>query len=365
MRTVVALLMGMLLLMVPVSASEGWEGDVLREQRTQLEVDRLEQSARRILGESGLSLDGSLNENLLVLWQVGQAQVGGIFQRALLSGVMLLAVILLCGVGQSLSPGQNSLSVALVGVLAVTAIAVGDMRSLLGLGEQVMNGMASFSNVLLPVVAGVTAATGAIAGAAARKMAAVLFSSLLTNLFHQLLLPLLYGYLAALVAWSALDNPGLKRVAELLKWLVVTLLSVIMMSYISYLTLTGVVAGAADSAAVKAAKFAISGAVPVVGRILSDAAETVLAASGVLRGAVGVFGTVVIAAICLIPFLHLGIHYLIYKLVAAMAATVGEGRLCALVEGIGGAFGLLLGMTGSCSLLLLISLVSSVTVMAT
>lgn len=361
MKTLVALMMGLLFLILPVSAA-GQE-ELLQKQREQLGVDKLEEAAREFLGNSQLMLDQSLEENLGVLWDTGQSQIGGILKRALRSGVMILAVILLCGVGQSLFPQHNNMSVSLVGVLAVSSIAVGDVQSLLGMGKQLMETMVSFSNILLPVVAGVTTATGAITGGAARQMAAVLFSNLLTNLFHQLLLPLLYGYLAALIAWSALGNPGLKRVCDLLKWMVVTLLSIIMLSYVSYLTLTGVVAGAADGASIKAAKFAISGAVPVVGRILSDAAETMLAGAGLLRGAVGIFGTVVIVAICLIPFLQLAIHYLIYKMVAALTATVGEGRICGLVEGIGGAFGLLLGMTGSSSLLLLISLVSSVTVM--
>ena len=44
-----------------------------------------------------------------------------------------------------------------------------------------------------------------------------------------------------------------------------------------YLTASGAIAGSADAAAVKAAKMTISRAIPVVGGILSDAAETVLA----------------------------------------------------------------------------------------
>lgn len=69
-----------------------------------------------------------------------------------------------------------------------------------------------------------------------------------------------------------------------------------------YLTASGAIAGSADAAAVKAAKMTISRAIPVVGGILSDAAETVLAGAGVLRGTVGVVGMLVVLAICLTPF---------------------------------------------------------------
>ena len=39
---------------------------------------------------------------------------------------------------------------------------------------------------------------------------------------------------------------------------------------------------------------------------------------------------------------------------------MGAPSLCKLIDGLGGAFGLVLGMTGSCAFLLLISVLSSV-----
>ena len=193
-------------------------------------------------------------------------------------------------------------------------------------------------------------------------MAAALFSGLLVDLIDRLLVPLVYGYIAASVAYAAVGNEGLKRLAALIKWLATTILTIVLLVFVGYLTVSGIIAGSADAATVKAAKFAISGAVPVVGGILADASESILAAAGVLRSTVGVFGMVVVLAICLLPFLQLAIHYLIYKLTAALSATVGGGRVCGLIDSISGAFGLILGMTGACALLLLVALVSSITV---
>ena len=69
-------------------------------------------------------------------------------------------------------------------------------------------------------------------------------------------------------------------------------------------------------------------------------------------------------AIGLRPLLQMAVHYLLYKVAAALSATVGTGTLCSLVDQIGGAFGLMMGMTGACCLLLFIALVSSVSVVA-
>ena len=93
---------------------------------------------------------------------------------------------------------------------------------------------------------------------------------------------------------------------------------------------------------------------------MSDAAETILASAGVLKGTVGVFGALTVLGICLIPLLQMAVHYLVYKFVSALASTMGSDKVCSLVDRIGSAFGLLMGMTGACCLLLLIALVSSV-----
>ena len=349
-------------LLLPAHALTGEEA--LRRQEDALDLDGLWRAAEQNGGtaEYGASLD----EGLDALLDTGVRELSGAVGRAARSGALLLVILLFCALAESAGePGKGGTrAAALAGTLAVTAVAVADVNSLLGLGMGTIEKMASFSDVLLPIVAAVTAATGAVTGAAVRQMAAAVFSSLLIDLIRGLLVPLLYGYIAASVAQAALGREELKRMADFLKWTVTTLITVVTTAFVAYLTAGGVVAGTADAAAVKAAKFAISGAVPVVGGILSDAAESMLASAGVLRGTVGVFGMVTVLGLCLVPLIRLAVHYLAYKLAAALSCALGAGPAVALVDRLSSAFGLVLGMTGSCCLLLLITLVSCVSVTA-
>lgn len=350
-------------LCLPVRAVAPEEARAVQE--AEFGLDELERAAAEQGGEARYGV--GLDEGLAKLVDTGSRELGGVIRRGVRSGVLILLILLFCGVAETVhqgAGGSSPRSVSLAGTLAVTAVAVSDVNALLGMGTSAIGRMASFGNVLLPAAAAVTAATGAVTGAAARQLAAALFSDLLVNLIHGLLVPLLYGYIAASVAQAAVGENRLKRLADLLKWTVTTALTLVMMVFVGYLTVSGVVAGTADAATVKAAKFAISGAIPVVGGILSDAAETVLASAGVLKGTVGVFGMLTILGICLIPLLQLSVHYLAYKLTAALAAALGDGPVCGLVDRLGSAFGLVLGMTGACCLLLLIALVSCVSVAA-
>ena len=60
--------------------------------------------------------------------------------------------------------------------------------------------------------------------------------------------------------------------------------------------------------------------------------------------------------------MQIAVQYLLYKAAALAAGTVGSRNVVKLIDGLGGAFGLLLGAVGSCALLLLISLISSLMV---
>ena len=311
----------------------------------------------------GVEADGGLDQGLSNLFSDALDQIGSLLRASIATGLKLLAVAVFCGLAEGVYAGKREgglQAVQMAGALAVTALSVSDMQTMIGLGRQTIEQMDGFAGLLLPVVAVLTAATGAATGAAVRQGATVLFSDLLIGAIDTLLVPIVYAYVAVCAAHAAVGNEGLKKLASVLKWVVTSLLTAVLLAFVGYLTASGAIAGSADAAAIKTAKMAISRAVPVVGGILADAAETVLVGAGVLRGTVGIVGMLGVLAICLIPFLQLAFHYLTYKLAAALIGTVSDKRLSDLLDSIGGAFGIVLGMTGACALMLLVSLASAV-----
>ena len=138
-----------------------------------------------------------------------------------------------------------------------------------------------------------------------------------------------------------------------------TMMTALTAVFTAYLGITGAVTGSADAAAVKAAKTVLSASLPVVGGIVSDAASSVVAGAGILRGAAGAFGAIAVCAICAAPVAALGAELLLYKAAAACAAALPSGRLSELIDGIGDACGMMLGLTGCGAVMLFISVISS------
>ena len=286
-----------------------------------------------------------------------------LFTAGLRTALKVLAVVLMCALGNGTgSAGQSNTlaSIRLAGALSITALTMTDVSAMIGLGWDTVGRMNIFSGVLLPVMAVLSAVSGSVSASAVRQSATVLFSKGLMSMMEHMLIPMVYAYVCVSCARAAAGNPGLDKLAKGIKSLVTGILSVLLLVFVGYLTASGAIAGSADLSRVKAARMAISRAIPVVGSILADASETVLAGAGVLRGTVGATGLLVVLAICLTPFLRLGVQYLLYKGTAALCATIAQPELARLVDAIGSAFGLVLGMTGAAALILMVSVVSAI-----
>jgi stage III sporulation protein AE len=77
----------------------------------------------------------------------------------------------------------------------------------------------------------------------------------------------------------------------------------------------------------------------------------------VVKNGVGIYGAMAILAIVIGPFLQIGVQYLLLKSTAAVCSIFGTKKITALVQDFAAAMGILLAMTGSCCLLLMISIV--------
>lgn len=313
-------------------------------------------------GETGVH---TLTDGLADLWDQACGHLLGMVKESVSCAVLLLSVVVICGLAQDClhaargdeAPGY----VPMVGALAITWIAAGNMQSLMGQGVETMEQLNVYSKALLPTLAAAVAAGGGVASAGVRHVAGVFFADVLITIIRNVLLPMVYVYVALAAADAMLPGHRLKTIAKAISKCTAWVLTGTLVLYTGYLTISGAVAGSTDTLTTQLTRSAM-GTVPVVGNIISDAAGTVLAGAAMLKNTIGVAGMLGILAMCLVPFLRLAVQYLLYKITAFLAGTMGASQLVDLVDGLGSAFGMVLGMTGACALLLLISVISSIMV---
>ena len=127
--------------------------------------------------------------------------------------------------------------------------------------------------------------------------------------------------------------------------------------FTGYISISGIISGTADAAKLKATKLAISGSVPVVGNILSDASEAVLVSAGLMKNAAGIYGVITMVALGLGPFLQVGVQYLLLNVTAGICHVFGIKEMATLIKEIAEVMGLVLAMIGTVCVIMLISIV--------
>ncbi|NCC69653.1 MAG: hypothetical protein EOM14_15955, partial [Clostridia bacterium] len=214
--------------------------------------DALPQEANEILGDVSLTDLDMGDEGLKAIFDALKESVLGIFKNALSSAAKILTIVVLCSAAtSSMSEGGIRDVVALSGTIAVSAIAVSNVHSFLGMGMETLLTLSDYSKALLPVLCSAAASAGAITSASAKYAATALFMDVLITIAVNVILPLISIYLAAVIANAVLSKDSLANVSKLLKWVCTTAMTLLMLAFTSYLGMTGLITGKADEFATK------------------------------------------------------------------------------------------------------------------
>lgn len=332
---------------MPASASQS----VLEEQKT---VYGLYDVAR----EAGIDAETTLEEGLAALFDRAAREIGGVLTGGLRCVITALIVSVLCGLVESFYDGTPPCYLSVVAALSVMGTSIKSITGMFRLGQAAIEEINAFSKVLLPSLVTAGIASGTPLSATAQYSATILFSDVLMTAITNVFLPLINVFLVAITANAAFENQTLGKIADFLKWTVSGSLKLFLMVFVGYLTTSGLISATSDMVGLKTAQFAITGVVPVVGNILAEAGETVVAGALVVKNAIGIVGMLGLFSIVITPFITLGVNYFLFKSASALTSPMCSPKIGTLLEQIGGGIGIVFGMTAASVVLVFISIVS-------
>ena len=266
------------------------------------------------------------------------------FRQALKTGLSVFCCSLLTAI--MLGAGCSAAVAEAVGAVCISAMMLQSSGALVGLAVQTVSEVSEYSKLLFPVMAAATSARGAVTSASAISIGTSALTAFLNSFLRRVMVPAIYLFLTASVANCALGTNSLKQIRDTIRKFSAWFLKAVLTGFLTYMSITGAVAGSTDKTALKAAKAAISTVVPVIGKTLADASEALLLSADIARNSIGIYGIFAFFGICILPFARIGAHYLVLKGIAALCSIVGSKRQTALVDDFAEAMGLLLGVTG-------------------
>jgi hypothetical protein len=240
--------------------------DILDSQSEALETDKLEDALPEEAGETldGLQVTDSLDfeSGLEKLYKGIESNIGGILTGGLKNAAVILMIAIFTSTVNAAFEGGAKYAI-LAGVMGIAAVSVFNISTFIGLGSKTLDDMNTFSKMMLPTLTAAAAAGGAVTSAAAKYAATTLFMDVLMTISKNVVVPLIYAYTATSIAEAAFGGDGLTGASNLLKWMTKTLMTVMMLVFVAYLTLTGVISGATDAVTAKALKTTISTSCPL------------------------------------------------------------------------------------------------------
>ena len=268
----------------------------------------------------------------------------------------IFAVVILLAIIDGFS-GSSVWAQHLAGTILIGVLLLQPSNLMIQYGIQVVTDLTEYGKLLLPVLTAALAAQGGTTASAALYSGTAFFSTILSAIITKLIVPLLYTYFCLCVVNGAIEDEMLSNMRNFIKWLISWGLKVILYIFTGFISITGVISGTADASAVKAIKLTISGLVPVVGSIISDASETILVSAGVVKSATGIYGILAILAVFIGPFLKIGLQYIMLNITGSVCSVFGVKKQTAMLKDFSAGMGMILAMTGTVCLLLLISVV--------
>ena len=184
--------------------------------------------------------------------------------------------------------------------------------------------MIGFINVLIPLLTSLMIFTGNITTTSMIQPVILFSVNFIGNIIQTVIIPIVLVASSLSIISKISDRVQVDRLSKLFKSGVTWFLGIALTIFVAVISLEGTLSSSVDGITAKTTKAVVSSAIPIVGKVLGDAVDSVLGCGIILKNAVGIVGVVIIIGICLGPILKLALTMISYKILARnMSANSG------------------------------------------
>lgn len=272
----------------------------------------------------------------------------------------IVVVIVINSILKSISEGLENKSVSqityYVQYILIVTIIMSNFSDIINLVKNTIQNLVGFSSSLIPILITLMMTTGSIASANVVQPILLFLITFIGNIITKVLLPMILIGTALNIISKVSDRVQINKLSKYFKSSTIWILGIALTLFVGVLSLEGTLTSSVDGITAKTTKAAVSNFIPVVGKILGDAVDTVIGCSNILKNAVGIVGVIVVIGICIIPIIKLTILMGTYYIASALCEPIADEKIISLLAQIGDTFKILLAMMVSVSVMLIIGI---------
>lgn len=214
-----------------------------------------------------------------------------------------------------------------ISYLVLIIIAINSFTVAIDLAQNAIQDMINFMLAIIPLVLTLLAASGGVVSAALFHPLIIFLINVIGVIINNVIFPLIFFSCLLSIVSSVSDKYQVSQLAKLLKTISLGLLGIVLTVFLGVVSVKGVSASIADGVTIKTAKYLTSNFVPVVGKMFSDATDTVIGASLVVKNSIGIAGVIILLVIVMFPALKILAIAFIYSLSASIMQPLGDNPI--------------------------------------
>ncbi|MGG3623917.1 stage III sporulation protein AE [Bacillus gobiensis] len=321
---------------------------IAKKQSESLDLDSVGEYWNMILTEYGGFLPESQKGSLLEFvngdkkfspGEWGKALFAYLFHEVIANGKLLGTLILLTIFSVLLQLLQNAFQQSAVSKVAYAIVymvliilALNSFHVAITYANQAIESMTGFILAIIPLLLALMASSGGIASATFFHPV-ILFLMNTSGMFIQhIILPLIFLSAILSIVSTMTDQYKVTQLAQLLRNIAIGSLAIFLTVFLGVISVQGASAAVADGITLRTAKFITGNFIPVLGRMFTDATDTVVSASVLLKNTVGIIGVAILVVIAAFPAIKVLSLALIYKVAAAILQPLGGGPVISCLD---------------------------------
>jgi stage III sporulation protein AE len=325
---------------------------LITEQAKHLPTDQVEQYWRQLMKDYGSYFSDNQSPSFIeALTQKGKGfRLSTIFQglfqyffsEVLLNGKLLATIVILTVLSMILETLQSSFEKSAVSKVAyavcymvLIVLAMNSLNTAFNYAKTAISAMIHFMIAIVPLLLTLLASMGNLTSAAIFHPLIVFMIHTVGTVIYLVIFPLLFLSTLLHVVSSLSERYKVTQLANLMRSIAVGLLGFFVTVFLGVMSVQGASGAITDGVTIRTAKYVTGNFVPVVGRMFSEASETVVGASLLVKNAVGITGVVILILLCAFPAVKILVLALIFKVSAAILQPMGNSPITECLQTIG------------------------------
>lgn len=342
------------------------EDEIIKAQQENLNIDDFIQEADVYtenvyedinIGELFSSaITGNIdNENIFksIINSVG----GEVFDAISVLGSILVIIVIhsiLRAISEGLENKGISQIIYYVQYILIVTLIMTNFVQIINIVKNAIQNLVEFMDMLIPILITLMITTGSIVSANLIQPLLLFLITFAGNFIVGIIIPIVLISTSLGIVSNISDKIQINKLSNFFKSSSIWILGIILTIFVGLVSIEGTLSSNVDGITAKTAKAAVSSFIPVVGKILGDAVDTVIGCSSILKNATGIVGIIVLIGIAIIPIIKLAILMGVYYLTSAVCQPIADEKITKLLDQIGDTFKILLGIMCSISVMFII-----------